>query len=219
MPWRLIDSILGTLRKDLRPIFRTLEQEIETRTTALSIRLVVAYAEREANRSEKVWHAVELFQREWKHLTKLLLGALSAMDTFLPSTKGIKIIRRVASDHLKSREVMDSVQLYEFLDNIYFSPESRFELQTRFLHSAITALLKTLEHLCCESRFSLDSSDEFWTRLDYYYQDFDLLTRETLLVFLTLLACQTPEQAQELASNLKGLIEQERSAWVSSMHR
>jgi hypothetical protein len=212
------ESRLGTLREDLRPIFRTLEQEIETRTTALGIRLVEASAEREANRSDMAWRAVELAEREWKYLTKLLLGVLSVIEIFLPSTREIQIIRRVASDRLKSREVMDNVRLYEFLDNIYFNPESRFELQIRFLHTTITNLFKAFEHLCSEARFSLDSSDEFWTHLECYRRDFDLLTRETPLAFLTLLACQTPGRAQELASNLRGLIEQERSVWVPSVH-
>jgi hypothetical protein len=206
------------LRKDLRPIFTILEHEIEMRTTALGIRLVEASAEREANRSELALRAVELAQREWKGLTELLLGVLNVMDIFLPSTRGIKIIRRVASDHLKSEEVMDYVRLYEFLDNIYISPESRLELQTRFLFRVITVLSKGFKRACSEGALDHDTLDESWTQLECYYRDFDLLTTETLLAFLTLLAGQTPDRAQELDFNLKRLIEKERLVRVSSRH-
>lgn len=59
-------------------------------------------------------------------------------------------MRRVASNHFRSREVMGYVHLYEFLDNVYFSTETRFELQARFLFRVITVLSKAFKHSCSE---------------------------------------------------------------------
>ena len=74
-----------------------------------------------------------------------------------------------------------------------------------FRTSAI--LSKEFRRACREGERTLDSSDELWTRLDYYFHDFDLIAKETLLAFRTLLACQSPERAQELALDLQTLLE------------
>ena len=102
---------------------------------------------------------------------------------------------------------MDHVGLYEFLDQILFSSKHRFALQLRLLFRASAVLSKDFRRACREGERTLDSSDELWNRLDYYFHDFDLITKETLLAFRTLLACQSPEGAQELALDLQILLE------------
>jgi hypothetical protein len=80
---------------------------------------------------------------------------------------------------------------------------------------ASVILSKEFRRACREGALTLDSSDELWTRLDYYFHDFDLIAKETLLAFRTLLACQSPEQAQELALDLRMLLERGMRVSVS----
>lgn len=206
---------LRSLRHDLNAIYNPLAQEIETNTTILGITLNDAFGEREAQRHEVAWHAVRLAQGEWDRLTDLVVGLLGVLSKFLPSTNGIVPLRRVAVSHFKSRAVMDYVGLYEFLDQILFSSKYRFALQLRFLFRATAVLGKEFKRACREGALTLDSSDELWARLDHYFHDFDLIAKETLLAFHTLLACQSPERARELALDLRVLVERGVRVFVS----
>jgi hypothetical protein len=125
----------------------------------------------------------------------------------LPAANGIVPVRRIATGHFKSRAVIDNVGLYEFLDQVLFGSRPRFSLQLRLLFRTSALLIKEFKRACREGERTLDSSDELWTRLDYYFHDFDLIAKETLLAFRTLLACQSPEGAQELALDLQILLE------------
>ena len=210
---------LGSLREDLHAIYQPLAQEIETNTTILGITLNDAFDEREANRHEVAWHAVRLALGEWKRLGGLVVGLLNVLTKFLPVTNGIVPMRRVSVGHFKSRAVRDSVGLYEFLDQILFSSKHRFALQLRFLFRASATLSKEFNRACREGALTLDSSDELWARMDYYFHDFDLIAKETLLAFRTLLACQPPERAQELALDLHVLLERGMRVFVASSHQ
>jgi len=209
----------GFLCADLHAIYHPLAQEIETNTTILGITLNDAFGEREANRHEMAWHTVRLARGEWDRLTDLVVGLLGVLTKFLPSTNGIVPLRRVAVSHFKSRAVMDYVGLYEFLNQILFSSKHRFALQLRFLFRACAILSKEFKRACREGALTLDSSDELWTRLDYYFHDFDLIAKETLLAFHTLLSCQSPQRAQELALDIHVLLEHGVRVFVSPSHQ
>jgi len=205
----------GSLREDLQAIYQPLAQEIEAQTTILGITLNEAFGEREATRHEMAWHVVRLARGEWERLTELVVGLQSVLTKFLPASNGIVPARRVATRHFKSRVVIDNVGLYEFLDQILFSSKRRFALQLRFLFRASALLSKDFKRACREGAITLDSSEELWTQLDYYFHDFDLIAKETLLAFRTLLACQSPEGAQELNLDLQILLERGMRVSVS----
>lgn len=205
----------GSLREDLQAIYQPFAQEIEAQTTILGITLNEAFGEREATRHEMAWHVVRLARGEWERLTELVVGLQSVLSKFLPAANGIVPARRVATRHFKSRVVIDNVGLYEFLDQILFSSKRRFALQLRFLFRASTLLSKGFKRTCREGALSLDASEEMWTQLDYYFHDFDLIAKETLLAFRTLLACQSPEAAKELSLDLQVLLERGMRVSVS----
>ena len=210
---------LGRLRADLEAIYQPLAQEIEAHTTILGITLNDAFGEREAKRHEMAWHVVRLARGEWARLTELVVGLQTVLSKFLPATNSIVPVRRVATAHFKSRVVMDNVGLYEFLDQIVFSSKRRFALQLRFLTRASAILSKDFRRACREGERTLDSSDPLWTQLDYSFHDFDLIAKETLLAFRTLLACQSPEGAQELALDLQMLLERGMRVSISPSHQ
>lgn len=209
----------GSLRGDLQAIYQPVAQEIETHSIILGITLNDAFSERRSNRHQMAWRVVALATVEWERLGKVVAGLQSILSRFLPATNGIVPVRRVAVGHFKSRAVMDNVGLYELLDQILFSSKSRFALQLRLLLRASTALSKDFKRACREGELTLDSSDALWTQLDYCFHDFDLIAKETLLAFHALLACQTPEGAQALASELQLLLEQGMRVSVSPLNQ
>ncbi len=212
-------GVLGFLREDVRNIFQPVAQEIETHTAILGITLNEAFGEREAGRPEIAWHVVRLAVGEWERLTELVVGLQGLLAKFLPATRGVVVVRRIAVGHFKSRAVIDNVALYEFLDQVLFSSKRRFALQLRLLFRTSGILSKEFRNACGEGERTLDSSDELWTRLDYYFHDFDLITKETLLALRTLLICQTAEAAQELALDLQTLLQRGKRVSVLLSHQ
>ncbi len=210
---------LGSLRTDRQAIYELFAQEIEARTAILGITLNDAFGEREGNRHEMAWHVVRLAMGEWDRLKELVVGLQSILSKFLPGTNGIVPVRRVAVGHFKSRPVMDTVGLHEFLDQILFRSKSRFALQLRLLSRTSAILNKEFKRACREGAITLDSSEELWTRLDYYFHDFDLIAKETLLAFRILLRCQSPERARELAVDLQSLFERSTRVSVSASNQ
>lgn len=212
-------SGFGSLRGDRQAIYEPVAQEIETHSTILGITLNDAFSERESNEQQLAWRVVGLANVEWDRLGRVLSGLLSILSKVLPSTDGIVPVRRVAVSHFKSRAVRDIVGLYELLDQILFSSKTRFAFQVRLLLRANTALSKEFKRACREGQVTLDASDALWTQLDYCFHDFDLIAKETLLAFHGLLACQTPEGAQELAAELQLLLEQGTRVCVSAANQ
>jgi hypothetical protein len=201
------ESGMAVLREDLEAIYQPLAQEVEAHTAILGITLNDAFGEREAERHEMAWHVVRLALGEWERLTEFVVGLQSVLAKFLPDTHGIVVLRRVAVDHFKSRAVIDYVGLYEFLDQVLFSSKRRFALQLRLLLRTSTLLRKEFIRACREGALTNDSSDELWNRLDYYFHDFDLIAKETLLAFRSLLICQSSKGVQELSLDLQALLE------------
>lgn len=198
---------MGVLRGERQALYELIAREIEAHATILGITLNDAFGEREEKRHEMAWRVVRLAMGEWNRLTELLTGLQTIITKFLPTTTGIVPVRRVAVGHFKSRSMKDNVGLYEFLDQVLFSSKHRFALQLRLLLRATATLSKDFKRTCREGEFALDSSGELWTRLDYYFHDFDLIAKETLLAFQILLACQSPNSMQELTLDLQVLLE------------
>ncbi len=142
-------------------------------------------------------------RRECEQLMELVRGIHYLVGTLLPITKGIVIMRRVAMDCFKSRAVLDIVKIHELMDQAVFNPQSRLLLQLRFLSSASTRLARDFSRSSSEGAITFDCSDELWIRLGSCFHDFDLIAMETLLIFMTFLACQSPEQAHEIETDIR----------------
>jgi hypothetical protein len=192
---------------ELHAIYHPVAQEIEAHATILGITLNDAFGEREANRPEMAWREVRLAVGEWERLMAMVVGLQNALAKYLPTTDLVVPVRRVVAGNFKSRPVIDYVGLYEFLDQVLFSSKQRFALQLRALYRTSALLTKEFHHAFREGELALDCSAEVWNRLDFYFHDFDLIAKETLLAFRALLACQSPEGVQALAADLQPLLE------------
>jgi hypothetical protein len=198
---------LVPLRSDLHAIYHPVAQEIEAHTTIMGITLNDAFGEREAHRREMAWLVVGLAKGEWERLRELVVGLLDTLANYLPTTNVVVPVRRVSADNFKSRPVMDIVGLYEFLDQVLFSSKQRYSLRLRVLSRTCALLSKEFRRTCHEGARAQDSSPEVWSRLDLYFHDFDLIAKETLLAFRSLLACQSPEGVRGMAADLQDLLD------------
>ena len=210
------DACLG---RDLEAIYAPFAREIGTHTAILGITLNDAFGEREARRNEMAWHVVHLAVGEWERLTDLVVGLQTALSKFLPAASVAVPVRRVPLGHFKSHAVMDRLGLYELLDQIVFSSRARFALRLRLLFRSSTILRREFRRACREGALTLDSSEELWTRLDHYFHDFDLITKETLLALRTLLLCLSPEGARVLAADLEDLLDRGTRVSVCTVNR
>lgn len=204
-----------SLRADLQAIYAPVDQEVAARTTILGITLNDAFGERQANRQEMAWHILQLAVGEWERLDELIVGLQDLIVKFLPGTIGVVPVRRIAVNHFKSRTMKDYVGLYEFLDQILFRSRLRFQLQLRLLSHGSAALGKEFARTCRDGSLARDSSDELWCHLDYYFHDFDLICKETLLALRTLLVCQSAQGAQVVALDLSDLLDRGMRVSVS----
>jgi hypothetical protein len=209
--------VVPALSEELQAIYQPMAEEIEACATILSVTLNEAFGERGANRHEMAWQNVHLAVGEWERLTELVVGLQNLLSKFLPTTTGVVPVRYVATCNFKSQPVIEYEGLYEFLDGVLFSSKRRFSLQLRLMLRATAALSEEFRRACRDGALTLDPSDELWTRLDYYFHDFDLIAKETLLAFRTLLACQSVDGAQRLALELQILLERGLRVCVSPL--
>jgi len=195
------------VRPDCDAIYDTVAREIEAHSVILGITLNDAFNERESDRAEMAWLVVGLANGEWDRLRELVAGLQKTLARYLPTTNTVVPVRRVSASNFKSRAVIDYVSLYEFLDQILFSSKQRFGLRLRVLSRACALLTKEFQHAYREGERSQDASLEVWNRLDCYFHDFDLLAKETLLTFRTLVACQSPEGVRRMAAEVEELLQ------------
>jgi hypothetical protein len=188
-------------------IYHPVALEVEAHATILGITLNDAFSEREGNRPEVAWREVRLAVGEWDRLMTMVVGLQNTLSKYLPTTDLVVPVRRVVAGNFKSRAVIDYVGLYEFLDQVLFGSRQRFSLQLRALYKTSALLTKEFHHTCREGELALDCSAEVWNRLDFYFHDFDLIAKETLLAFRALLACQSPAGVEALAADLQPLLE------------
>jgi hypothetical protein len=207
---------LVPLRSELHAIYHPIAQEIEAHTTILGITLNDAFGEREANRRDMAWLVVGLAKGEWERLRELVVGLMNALANYLPATDVVVPVRRVSADNFKSRPVRDTVGLYEFLDRVLFGSKQRYALRLRVLSRTCAMLTKEFRRACREGERTQDSSPELWNQLDLYFHDFDLIAKETLLAFRSLLACQSLEGVRGMAADLQELLDRRVRVSVSA---
>jgi hypothetical protein len=210
---------LRSLRGELATIYETVAQEIETQTGILGVTLNEAFAEREAAHPEMAWHVVRLAMGQWERVAELIASLQAVLARVMTTTPSVVVVRRVAVGHFKSRAVIDNIAVYELLDQLLFSSKGRFALQLRFLRRASTLIKKEFRRSCWEGERTLDQSNELWTRLDYYFHDFDLIAKETLLAFRSLLTCQSREGAEALFTEVQSILQQGPHASLSSSNQ
>jgi hypothetical protein len=199
-------SGLSPLGPERDAIFQPISQEIETQTAILGISLNDAIEERDAGQLDIAWRLVRLSASEWDRLAEIV-GLLSvAMSRHMGSARTVIPVRRVPADRFKSRVMADYVRMHELFDQLVFRTRLRFQLHLRMLRRAAEILSREFRRDYRYADRTEDRPPEIWERFDYYFHDFDLVVKETLLSCRTLLACLPHSSLPDFATDLKSVV-------------
>jgi predicted ATP-dependent endonuclease of OLD family len=197
---------LVTLGADREAIFQPISLEMETQAAILGISLDDAISERDAGQVEIAWRLVRLAASEWDRLAEILRLLSKVMADHVGNARVVIPTRNVTAHHFKSRVMIDYLRMHELLDQLVFRSKLRFQLHLRMLRRAADTLSTEFRRAYRYADRTEDRPPELWNRLDYYFHDFDLITKETLLAFRALLFCLPHSDLTGLAADLKPLV-------------
>jgi len=198
---------LVSLGEEREALYQPVAQEIETQVTILGISLNDAFDERTAGNNEIAWRLVRLSASEWDRLAEILSLLTGAMAEQVSNARVAGPTRVLVSSHFKSRVMIDYVRTYELLEQLVFRARLRYQLQLRMLRRTVEMLSVEFRRAYRYADRTEDRPPELWDRLDVYFHDLDLISKEILLVFRGLLPALPHSALPELASSLKGIVQ------------
>ena len=193
------------LDQERESIYEPVFQEIETQATILGISLNDAIEEHKAGNADIAWRLVRLSVSEWDRLTEITTVLLNAMSKHLSHAQVAIPSRNIVAGHFKSQVMVDYVRMHELLDQLVFRSKLKFQLHIRLLRRATETLSTEFWRAYRVADSTEDRPPELWTRLDYYFHDFDLTTKEALLALRALLLSLPDAQLPTLAADLKSV--------------
>lgn len=204
-PNRVSRAGFQPLNAERETLYQSMAQEIATQCAILGITLNDAFDERDAGHPGVAWRLVRLCAGEWARVTEVLAGLLKIVGERVPNTRVAVPLRSVSAQRFKSRAMTDSFRMYEFLDQLVFRSKMRFQLQVRILRRANETLTAEFRRNYRYVERTGDQSAEFWSRLDLFFHDLDLLGKESLLAFRAFLVCLPDSALTGFASDLEAL--------------
>jgi hypothetical protein len=193
-------------------IYQSIAQDLETECAILGITLNDAIDERDAGHQDIAWRLVRLCAGEWDRVTEVLGSLLKVVGKHTPGARVVVPLRSVSAQRFKSRTMTDFFRMYEFLDQLVFRSKMRFQLQSRVLRRATETLTAEFRRNYHRVGRTGDPSPEFWSRLDFFFHDLDLLCKETLLAFRAFLICLPDDALAAFASDLAAIRERHERA-------
>jgi hypothetical protein len=197
---------LSPLGPERDAIYQPIAQEIETQAAILGISLNDAFEERDAGQPEIAWRLVRLSVSEWDRLVEILALLSTAMSRHMGDARAVFPVRSVAAERFKSRVMVDYVRMHELFDQLVFRAKLRFQLHLRMLRRAAGTLSREFRRDYRYGDRTEDRPPEMWERFDYYFHDFDLVAKETLLSCRMLLACLPHSSLPAFAADLKAVV-------------
>lgn len=187
-------------------IYQAIGQEIETRSAILGISLNDAIDERDRGEPEIAWRLVRLSLSEWDRLSDTLNALSAIMGKYIDHTRAPLPSRPVVADRFKSQVMIDYTRMHELFDQLVFRSRLRFQLHLRMLRRTNETLTREFQASYRYADRTHDRPPELWIRLDNYFHDFDLIAKETLLSFRTLLSTMPHSKLDDLAQDLNVLV-------------
>lgn len=194
------------LRGEREGVYQSVAQEIETQCAILGISLNDAFDERGSGHHEIAWRLVRLCAGEWDRIAELLAGLTGAVGKHLKDAQVVVPVRSMPAQRFKSRPMMDYFRMHELLDQLVFHSRLRFQLQIRLLRRATEVLTAEFRRAYRYAEHTEDRPRELWERLDLYYHDLDLLSKEMLLAFRAFLACLPEEKLEGFSADLGAVL-------------
>lgn len=186
-------------------VYQSVAQELETQCAILGITLNDAIDEKEAGHFQIASRLVRLCAGEWDRVTEVLGGLLRVVSKHMPSARVAVPLRSLSAQRFKSRTMMDFIRMYELLDQLVFRSKMRFHLQVRVMRRANETVSAEFRKYFRYAERTGDQSPEYWSRMDLLFHDFDLLCKETLLVFRAFLMCLPDSALPAFAADVDAL--------------
>jgi len=203
---------LTLLSRTQAEIYDHVVRDLEIETAILGVALNEAFEARDAGNSENAWKLVELAASAWNRLSARTVTLLGQISTYMPVAR-LDSPRRMLPERFKSKSMVDYVRLHETLNQFVFHSKLRFQLHLRVLRRAV----ETLTAEFCDLHRIAERSEvrplELWGRLDFYFHDLDLLTKETLLALRAFVPGLSAKELTNFGADL-----QARSPRSSSLH-
>jgi hypothetical protein len=171
---------LTLLSREQARIYDLVVRDLEIEAAILGVALNDAIEEQHSGNNEIAWRLVRLAASEWDRLAGTTITLLSQMSKYLPVAR-LDSPRRMLPERFKSKTMVDYVRLHEMLTQFVFHSKLRFQLHLRVLRRAVETLTAEFRNLHRTAERSEVRPLEVWGRLDLYFHDLDLLTKETLL--------------------------------------
>ena len=189
--------VLGPQREAL---YSMAGEEIETHITMVAVSLNDALEEQQAGHAELALQLHTLAVGEWGRLAKVVQSLQALTVRYLVLTEYTVPLRPLTSHHFRSQIMADHVRFHSFLDQFVFRPRLRFKLHLGILRHATQILTEEF----CRATPPREDFTGRGSKLDYCFHDFDLVAKESLVVFRALLAClpdsALPSLGEEVAS-------------------
>jgi hypothetical protein len=198
-------SGLRPLSPEREVLYKSISQDLETQCAILGITLNDAIEEKDKGNNDTALRLVRLCAGEWDRVTEILGGVLKVVGKHMPGAQVVVPLRSVSAQRFKSRTMIDFFRMYELLDQLLFRSRMRFQLQTRILRRANETLTAEFRRNCRYAERTGDASPEFWKRLDLFFHDLDLLSKEILLAFRSFVVCLPESSLTTFASDLAAL--------------
>ena len=198
-----LSTPLGPARED---IYRPVAQEIVTQSAILGISLNEALEEKAAGQTETAWRLVCLAVSEWDRLSHVLSSIIQVMAKHAGGSQVAVPAPTVLASRFKTRTMSDFVRIHELFSQLVFRSRLRFQLHLRLLREACKTLGAEFLRAYRRAEHTGHCPPELWEGLDHYFHDLDLLAKETLITFRTLLICLPTSRLDALASEVRTTI-------------
>lgn len=210
-------SGLLPLSPEREAIYQPISMELETQCAILGISLNDAIDERNSGHHEIAWRLVCLVAGEWDRVEEILSGLLGTVAKHMVHAHVAVPARSMAAQRFKSPTMTDYFRMHELLDQLVFRSKMRFQLQVRVLRRAAATLTGEFRRTYRYAERTEDRPPEFWSRLDLFFHDLDLLSKETLLAFRMFLVCLPDAALAGFAADLQPVLRRrERAASIQA---
>jgi hypothetical protein len=194
-PFRSPSDVLGPQRETL---YSEAGREIETRITMAAVSLNEAIEEQRAGRPELSAQLLSLVVSEWIRLAEIVQNLQALTIRYLVLSPYTLPLRPLTTRHFRSPIMADHVRFHSFLDQFILRPRRRFQLHVGILRHATQILTEEV----CRCDPALTALSGRGGKLDYYFHDFDLVAKETLVAFRSLLACLPDSALADVAQEI-----------------
>ena len=187
-------------------IYRPIALELETQAAILGISLNDAFEERDSGHPDNAWCLVQLSTSEWGRLAEIVVVLLKTVNEYMPLARVAVPVRSLATQHFKSRIMVELMRTHELVQQLVFRSKLRFQLHVRTLRRAAETVTADFSQEYQAADGAQSQSPDLWRLLDLEAHDFDLITKETLLAFRAFLPCLRDSDLPRFAAELKAVM-------------